>query len=144
MIIDTVLKSVKRPAARSALEWLEPAQPAGPSPCNWARRRRAFVWWRLPIGRRRMANGRFGRPAFTEWSRVDSAREAETEIARGRVVLTEDPLVLTACGAIDVLVEVTGTVEPAAACGARRVRAWQACGHGQRGARFVARARFSR
>jgi predicted homoserine dehydrogenase-like protein len=49
-----------------------------------------------------------------EWSRVGSAREAEAEIARGRTVLTEDPMVLTACGAIDVLVEVTGTVEPAA------------------------------
>jgi predicted homoserine dehydrogenase-like protein len=48
------------------------------------------------------------------WSRVDSAREAEAEISRGKVVLTEDPMVLTACGAIDVLVEVTGTVEPAA------------------------------
>jgi predicted homoserine dehydrogenase-like protein len=48
------------------------------------------------------------------WSRVDSALEAEAEIARGHVVLTEDPMVLTACGAIDVLVEVTGTVEPAA------------------------------
>lgn len=50
---------------------------------------------------------------ITEWSRVGSAREAETEIARGRTVLTEDPMVLSACGAIDVLVEVTGTVEPA-------------------------------
>ena len=48
-----------------------------------------------------------------EWSRVGSAREAEREIAGGRVVLTEDPMALTACGAIDVLVEVTGTVEPA-------------------------------
>src|SRR6201999_617543 len=38
----------------------------------------------------------------------------EAEIARGSVVLTEDPMVLTACGAIDVIVEVTGTVEPAA------------------------------
>jgi predicted homoserine dehydrogenase-like protein len=51
---------------------------------------------------------------ITEWSRVDSAREAEAEIARGRAILTEDPAVLTACGAVDVLVEVTGTVEPAA------------------------------
>ena len=51
---------------------------------------------------------------ITEWSRVGSAREAEAEIARGRAVLTEDPMVLTACGAIDVIVEVTGTVEPAA------------------------------
>src|SRR5882724_7338659 len=51
---------------------------------------------------------------ITEWSRVGSAREAEAEIARGSAVLTEDPMVLTGCGAIDVIVEVTGTVEPAA------------------------------
>src|SRR5882724_5596465 len=51
---------------------------------------------------------------ITEWSRVGSAREAEAEIAGGSAVLTEDPMVLTACGAIDVIVEVTGTVEPAA------------------------------
>ena len=51
---------------------------------------------------------------ITEWSRVGSAREAEAEIARGSAVLTDDPMVLTACGAIDVIVEVTGTVEPAA------------------------------
>src|SRR5215475_10879735 len=51
---------------------------------------------------------------ITEWSRVGSAREAEAEITRGSAVLTDDPMVLTACGAIDVIVEVTGTVEPAA------------------------------
>jgi len=49
-----------------------------------------------------------------QWSRVDSAGEAEEAIARGRTVLTEDPLALTACGAIDLILEVTGTVEPAA------------------------------
>jgi predicted homoserine dehydrogenase-like protein len=51
---------------------------------------------------------------FTEWARVDSAREAEGKITRGIPVLTDDPSVLTACDAIDVLVEVTGTVEAAA------------------------------
>jgi len=56
----------------------------------------------------------FREAGITEWSRVGSAREADVEIARGRAVLTEDPMVLTACGAIDLLVEVTGTVEPAA------------------------------
>jgi predicted homoserine dehydrogenase-like protein len=50
---------------------------------------------------------------ITEWTRVDSAGKAEAAIARGLPVLTEDPSVLTACNAIDVLVEVTGTVEPA-------------------------------
>src|SRR5215475_4322291 len=51
---------------------------------------------------------------ITEWSRVGSAREAEAEIARGSAVLTDDPMVLTACGAIDVIVEVTGSIDPAA------------------------------
>jgi predicted homoserine dehydrogenase-like protein len=49
-----------------------------------------------------------------QWTRVESAHQAEASIARGVPVLTEDPSVLTHCGAIEVLVEVTGTVEPAA------------------------------
>jgi len=48
------------------------------------------------------------------WSRVSSAREAESAIARGVPALTDDPSVLTSCDAIDILVEVTGSVEPAA------------------------------
>src|SRR5882762_5023801 len=60
-----------------------------------------------------------GQRAFREagverWSHVDSAHEAEAAIARGLPVLTEDPAVLTQCETIDVLLEVTGTVEPAA------------------------------
>jgi predicted homoserine dehydrogenase-like protein len=51
---------------------------------------------------------------FTQWARVDSAREAEGRISRGVPVLTDDPSVLNACDAIDVLLEVTGTVEAAA------------------------------
>jgi predicted homoserine dehydrogenase-like protein len=62
---------------------------------------------------------RQGERAFREagveqWSRVNSAREAEAEIAKGLPVLTDDPSVLTHCESIDLLVEVTGTVEPAA------------------------------
>src|SRR5450755_2857502 len=49
-----------------------------------------------------------------EWARAESAREAEGKIARGIPVLTDDPSVLTECNAIDVLLEVTGTVEAAA------------------------------
>src|SRR4029077_17363536 len=49
-----------------------------------------------------------------EWRRVKSASEAEAAINRGLPVLTDDPSVLTACNAIDILIEVTGTVEPAA------------------------------
>lgn len=45
---------------------------------------------------------------------VDSPRQAEEQIARGVPVVTTDPSVLTACGTIDVLLEVTGTVEAAA------------------------------
>jgi len=55
----------------------------------------------------------FRQAGVTHWSHVESAREAEAAIARGFPVLTADPMVLTACDAIDVLVEVTGTVEHA-------------------------------
>ena len=50
-----------------------------------------------------------------EWSRVESPREAERAITKGLPVLTDVPSVLTACDAIDVLIEVTGTVREAAA-----------------------------
>jgi len=56
----------------------------------------------------------FREAGVIEWCRAGSAREAEATIARGLPVLTDDPSVLTACDAIDVLVEVTGTVEAAA------------------------------
>ena len=49
-----------------------------------------------------------------DWCRAESAQQAEGAIARGMPVLTDDPSVLTTCGAIDVLVEVTGTVGAAA------------------------------
>ena len=51
---------------------------------------------------------------FAKWDHAGSARSAEGSIARGVPVITEDPSVLTACDAIDVLVEVTGTIEAAA------------------------------
>jgi predicted homoserine dehydrogenase-like protein len=56
----------------------------------------------------------FREAGITSWSQVSSAREAETAIARGLPVLTDDTSVLTTCDAIDILVEVTGSVEPAA------------------------------
>jgi predicted homoserine dehydrogenase-like protein len=49
-----------------------------------------------------------------KWSRADSAHDAEAAIARGLPVITDDPSVLTACDSIDILLEVTGTVEAAA------------------------------
>jgi predicted homoserine dehydrogenase-like protein len=57
----------------------------------------------------------FRESGATAWNRVVSARDAETAISRGVPVLTDDPSVLTSCDLIDVLIEVTGTVE-AAAC----------------------------
>jgi predicted homoserine dehydrogenase-like protein len=56
----------------------------------------------------------FREAGIAEWCRVGSARETEAAIVRGLPVLTDDPSLLTSCHSIDVLVEVTGTVEPAA------------------------------
>jgi predicted homoserine dehydrogenase-like protein len=56
----------------------------------------------------------FREAGIDTWHRAGSIREAEAAINRGIPVLTEDPFLLTACGAVDVLVEVTGTVEAAA------------------------------
>ncbi len=49
-----------------------------------------------------------------EWSRAGSARDAQTAIMRGVPVVTDDPSVLIECDTIDVMLEVTGTVEAAA------------------------------
>ena len=59
-----------------------------------------------------------GERAFREsnvavWRRVASPREADAAIAQGFRVLTDDPSVLIACDAVDIIVEVTGTVEAA-------------------------------
>lgn len=48
------------------------------------------------------------------WCNADCRGEAETAISRSIPVLTDDPSVLTACDSIDILLEVTGTVEAAA------------------------------
>ena len=56
----------------------------------------------------------FREAGIANWLRVTSAKEADAAIARGQAVLTDDPSVLTACNAIDLLIEVTGSVEPAA------------------------------
>jgi len=48
------------------------------------------------------------------WTTVSSAKEAQAAIEKGTPVLTNDPSVLTKCEAIDLLIEVTGSVEPAA------------------------------
>jgi predicted homoserine dehydrogenase-like protein len=56
----------------------------------------------------------FREAGITEWRHAMSPHETERSIARGVPVLTDDPTVLTQCEAIDILVEVTGTIEPAA------------------------------
>ncbi|HJT00254.1 MAG TPA: hypothetical protein VJ756_14280 [Terriglobales bacterium] len=55
----------------------------------------------------------FREAGILQWSRVESARQAEAAIVSGVPVIADDPSVLTNCDAIDILVEVTGTVEPA-------------------------------
>ncbi|HYM74930.1 MAG TPA: SAF domain-containing protein [Candidatus Dormibacteraeota bacterium] len=70
----------------------------------------------VAIANRTPAHGEraFRESGVEQWSYVDSVQQAEASIAGGVRVLTDDPSILTRCGAIDVLLEVTGTVEPAA------------------------------
>lgn len=56
----------------------------------------------------------FREAGFTNWAPATSAAEAAGQIAGGVPVLAADPLVLTRCEAIDVIVEVTGSVEAGA------------------------------
>ncbi len=56
----------------------------------------------------------FREAGIAEWSTADSPAAAEASIARGVPVLTDDPSVLLRCNAIDLVVEVTGTVDFAA------------------------------
>jgi predicted homoserine dehydrogenase-like protein len=56
----------------------------------------------------------FREAGISSWRYASSAREAEAVIASGMPVLTDDPSVLTSCDPIDILIEVTGTVGPAA------------------------------
>lgn len=53
----------------------------------------------------------FREAGIQRWQAVDSAIEAEAQVERGVPVLAEDARVLTRCAAIDLIVEVTGTVE---------------------------------
>jgi len=55
----------------------------------------------------------FREAGFAAWTRAESSSEAETSIAHGVPVLTDDPAVLTRCDAVDIVVEVTGTVTAA-------------------------------
>ena len=56
----------------------------------------------------------FREAGITQWKAVDTAAAAEASISRGVPVLTDDPSVLLKCNAIDLIVEVTGSVDFAA------------------------------
>jgi predicted homoserine dehydrogenase-like protein len=53
----------------------------------------------------------FREAGIQSWDTVSSAADAAARIARGVPVLTDDPTVLTRCDAVDLIVEVTGTVD---------------------------------
>ena len=53
----------------------------------------------------------FKEAAIANWKTADTAEQAAAHIARGTPVLTDDPTVLTRCDAVDLIVEVTGTVD---------------------------------
>jgi len=56
----------------------------------------------------------FREAGFQKWQRAESARQAEVIIDGGLPVLTDDPSVVTTCDAVDIVLEVTGSVEAAA------------------------------
>ena len=56
----------------------------------------------------------FREAGVREWSRVESAAAADAAITQGVPVLTDDASILTKCDGVDVVLEVTGTVAPAA------------------------------
>lgn len=68
------------------------------------------------LANRTIANGEraLREAGMREWVRAESARDADAAISRGATVLTGDPSVLVASDSIDVIVEVTGTIGPAA------------------------------
>ena len=107
-------KSVRPLVIRSASGSSERGRRRAPSPCSWEHQLRGIRL--VAIANRTLEHGEraFREAGITEWRRPESARDAETAIARGLPVLTDDPSVLTNCDAIDVLVEATGTIEPAA------------------------------
>src|SRR5262245_16604471 len=53
----------------------------------------------------------FREAGMAGWSQVSSSADAAAKISKGVPVLTDDPAVLTGCDAIDIMIEVTGTVE---------------------------------
>ena len=70
----------------------------------------------VAIANRTVAHGEraLREAGFGEWRHASSAADAEQAIHQGLPVLTDDPFVLADSGNIDLLVEVTGSVAPAA------------------------------
>jgi predicted homoserine dehydrogenase-like protein len=56
----------------------------------------------------------FREAGVTEWSRVESVGAADAAITRGVPAITDDASLLARCDGVDVVLEVTGTVAPAA------------------------------
>jgi len=55
----------------------------------------------------------FEEAGITSWRLASTPAAAEESISNGLPVLTDDPTVLTRCGAIDIVLEVTGSIGPA-------------------------------
>jgi len=53
----------------------------------------------------------FREAGIREWETVGTPQAAEARVARGIPILTDDPSVLTRCNTIDIIIEVTGTVD---------------------------------
>jgi predicted homoserine dehydrogenase-like protein len=70
----------------------------------------------VAIANRTLEHGEraFREAGIQEWRRVTSGQAAQAAIEVGIPVLTDDPSVLTTCPAVDILLEVTGTIEAAA------------------------------
>jgi predicted homoserine dehydrogenase-like protein len=70
----------------------------------------------VAIANRTLRHGEraFREAGFVDWRSATSASEAEAAITRGSPILTDDPSVLNTCDVIDLIVEVTGTIETAA------------------------------
>ncbi len=70
----------------------------------------------VALANRTRANGEraLREAGFESWVDCSNASKAASEIQLGRTILTDDPHVLTSCENIDIIVEVTGSVGPAA------------------------------
>lgn len=68
------------------------------------------------IANRTLANAErvYREAGVSEWRQVYTTDDVEVAIANNVPVLTDDPLLLTACDPVDIIVEVTGSVGPAA------------------------------